>query len=463
MLRTANLLPGKRVSLALFSLTVALFALAPAASHAQERVVPDLPPRPRVPIYDPGQPVAQKTLKNGVRLMVQEQRTSDRVAGVVALRMGTQFETDDESGLSQILMRILPSGTTTRNPAQLQLELMAAQISLESSAGADLGQISCSTVRERTDKVIELLSDIVLHPSFPDTSFDAARVEALTSASGDLEDPIGSTYTIFLRTMYAGSALARPPHGLVQSIAHCRRSDIVDLYEKYFVGGNVIVCFVGNIDGKKVMSSLEKVFDALPSGDPPAAIAGDPGPLDADTLVTEVRPFRAQSLVYGYAAPGVNDPDFAAFMVIDSYLRSGDRSPITYWLPERHIATGVGILYPKYVNRSSMAVYLGATPADFPAARDTVASVFQSLATNPLDPGEWPVQIRRTQNGFFNDQNDPLVRARDMSRYETEGLGLDFPKRFETALLALTPESVRAAAARWFTHACQVTLHPSKE
>jgi len=436
-------------------------ALAPSGAPAQDREIPNLPARPRVPIYDPGQPVQKKVLKNGVRLLVQEQRTSDRVAGVVALRMGTLYETDEESGLSQILMRALPSGTKRRSSAELNLQILAAELNIDASAGAYLGQASVSTKRERVGKAIEILAEIVLQPSFPDTAFEAARTEFLTRASDEIESPIPATNAIFLRTMYRGSPLARPAYGLVPSISECRRSDIVSLHKKYFVGGNITVCFVGNLDAKKVMASLEKAFAAAPAGPAPSAGAA-PTPLDADTLVGEERPIRARSLVYGYAAPGYGEPDFPAMMVLDSYLRSGDRSPITFWLPERRLATGVGVLYPRYPGRSSISVYLGATPGTFEAARDTVAAVFHSLATFEMDPGDWSVHIRRVQNGFFNDQSQPLVRARDLSRFETLGLGLDYPKRFETALLQLKPEDVRATAARWFTHACEVTLFPGK-
>ncbi len=463
MRRTPNLLLGKRLSKAGAVLGAVLLCLAPSPARAQDRVVPDMPARPRVPIYDPGQPVQQKTLKNGVRLLVQEQRTSDRVAGVAALRMGTLYETNEESGLSQILMRMLPSGTTDRSGAQFQLEVLAAELSLESGAGPDLGQISVVAKREKVDKAIEVLAQVTVNPSLPDTAFQASQVQYLTKATDELESPLPSTYAIFLRTMYQGSAFERPAFGLVHSISESRRGDIVALHKKFFVGGNLAVCFVGNFDGKKVMSALEKAFASLPAGQAPARAGGEPKPFDADTLVAEERPFRAQSLAYGYPAPGYDQPDYAAFMVIDSYLRSGDRSPITYWLPERHLATGVGVLYPFYPGRSSVAVYLGATPANFKAARDTVASVLQGLTVNPLDDGEWPVHIRRVQNSYFNDQGNPLVRARNLSRYEALGIGLDFPQRFETALLNLKPEDVRAAAARWFTHACEVTLMPAKD
>ena len=249
---------------------------------------------------------------------------------------------------------------------------------------------------------------------------------------------------------------------LVRTISDSRRSDIVALYKRLFVGGNITVCFVGNFDGKKVMADLEKAFATAPPGAPPAPAGGNPVPLAADTLVSEERPYVAQSLAFGYAAPGFGEPDYPAFMIIDSYLRSGDRSPIAYWLQERRLAAGVGVLYPRYPKRSSIAVYLGATPANWKAARDTVAAVMRRLTVEPLDKGEWAAHLKRVQNGYFKDQDNPLIRARDLSRYETLGLGLDYGKRFETRLLGLKPEDVRDAAARWFTHSCEVTFLPLK-
>jgi zinc protease len=422
--------------------------------------MPDVPSRPRVPIYDPGQPIQRKVLKNGVRLLVQEQRTSERVAGVVALRAGTLYETELESGLSQVLLRSMKAGTEGRTPVQLQLELIAASVDLEASSGPDVGQISVVTTREQAVKAASFLADVALRPSFPDTSFESARAHFLQKASDEVESPLPATYAIFLRTMYRGTPLERPAFGRVRSLAEARRSDVLALYKKLFVGGNITVCFVGNFDGKKLLDHLEKAFKDAPSGASPNPEGGEAAPLAADTLVTEERPIRAKSLTYGFPAPGYDDPDHPAFLVLDSYLRSGDRSPITFWLPERRLATGVGILYPRYPRRSSIAVYLGATTQNWKAARDTVAAVFSRLETEPLDEAEWNVHLRRVQNAFFNEQSNPLVRARDLSRYEVQGVGTDYPQRFESRLLELKPEDVRDAAARWMTHAVEAALTP---
>jgi predicted Zn-dependent peptidase len=164
--------------------------------------------------------------------------------------------------------------------------------------------------------------------------------------------------------------------------------------------------------------------------------------------------------VFGYPAPGIGEPDHAAFLVIDMYLKSTDRSPITYWLPTRRLAAGVGVIYAPYPKRSSVAVYLGARSGDWQAARDSVAAVMQRLTTEPLDEGEWNVQIPRVQNSYFLRQNDPKWRAAQMSYFEAVGHGYDYPRRLELDLLRLTPEEVRAAAARWFTHFCEASIHP---
>ena len=79
----------------------------------------------------------------------------------------------------------------------------------------------------------------------------------------------------------------------------------------------------------------------------------------------------------------------------------------------------------------------------------------------PLDEGDWGINVRRAQNSFFFNQNDPLVRVRNYSRWEVQGLTVDYPRNFETALIKLKPEDVRDAARRWFTHAAEVTLMPA--
>lgn len=436
-------------------------AAEPAEEEFHERVMPVLPERPRVPVYDPGLPVARKVLKNGVTILVQEQRTSEDVAAMVALRMGTLYEDDATAGLSQVVMRSLTAGTRKLTPAELQLRVSAYRMKLESGAGADYAQIGFQTVREEAPKALELLAQMVLEPSFPDTSVESARSWFLAKAAEDVEDPLFATYTTFLGVMYRGSAFERPPHGTVQALSESRRSDVLAMYRKFFVGRNLVVSAVGNVDAKKTLAQLEKLFASAPAGAPPAPGPATPQELASDTVVTAERAILARSLVYGFPAPGYTHSDYAAFMILDSYLRSGDRSPITFWMPQRELAGAVGVMFPSYPRRSTMAVHFAARPQNYDAARDTVASVFQQIKTYPFDKGEWNVHLKRVQNGFFWKQNEPVVRARNLSRWEVQGVTTEYPRTFETALLQLKPEDVRDAAARWFTHSAEVSLKPS--
>ena len=426
-----------------------------------ERSMPEMPDRPRIPVYDPGLPIQRTVLKNGVVILVQEQRTSQQASAMVALRMGTQYEDEHTSGLSQVLMRALPVATKKLNPTDLQVNLLARKMTMESNAAADYGQVGFESVREEMPAALEILAQIVLSPAFPDTAVEGARSYFLAKAADDVQSPLLATYTSFLATMYRGSSLARPPHGTVQSLSEARRSDVLALYKKFFVGGNMVVAVVGNVDGKNTIAQLEKLFAVAPPGTRPSPTPGEPDPLSKETTIVTQRQILARSLVYGYPAPGYADPDYPAMMVVDSYLRSADRSPITFWMPQRAQAGAIEIMFPSYPRRSSMAVALGTQPAKYDAARDTVAAVFARIKTEPLDKGEWGVHLKRVQNAFFWKQNEPTLRARNLSRWEIQGLTTDYPKNFETALLKLKPEDVRDVAARWFTNAAVVSIEPS--
>src|SRR6267143_2769645 len=125
------------------SAVAAFLVLIPTLALGQEeRAAPRAVPR--VPIYDAGAPVQKKVLKNGVTILVQEQRTSERVAGAVALRMGTLYESEDDAGRCQVLIKSILAGTQKKSPAELALRLLAADAHFESGAGPDLGQITIS-------------------------------------------------------------------------------------------------------------------------------------------------------------------------------------------------------------------------------------------------------------------------------------------------------------------------------
>lgn len=436
--------------------------LGAATAQAQERVIPDsLPERPRVPIYDPGQPVLEKVLKNGVRILVQEQRTSQIVAGVAAFRMGVRYENEETSGLSGILLQTMIGGTTKSSASDFLVRLRGTNSMFETNVGADVGQIVIQTDREHAAGAAALLADVTLYPSLPDSTFESIRVQATSESNAAAQSPLQSAFSMFLSTMYKGTPYERTPQGTVAAIAQARRSDLVALHKRIAAGGNVTIVFIGNLDGKRLMEQLEKAFAAAAPGPPPEAAGPEPTPLASDTVLAEERPWLANAFVVGYPAPGYKDADYAAFSIIHSYLSSEDRSPIVYWMATREDAVSPGVVWPLFPTRCSMAVYFGATTEKLGAARDSAVAVLQRLRTEPLEKGEWTVQLKRVQDGFFYKQRDPVVRARMLAKFAAQGLPLDYPSRFENALLKLTPEDVRLAAERWFTYSCQVTLGPS--
>src|SRR5437867_361346 len=180
----------------LLATVACVLTLTPGAARSQdERAAPVKPP-PRVAIYDPGTPVQKKVLKNGVTILVQEQRTSERVAGAVAVRMGTVYESDDDAGRGQVLIKAMIAGTQKLKPVELALRLLAADAKLEAGVGPDLGQIAITTKREQVDQAIDLLSQVVLEPAFPDTAVDASRQRALTLAADENENPLKAAYSM---------------------------------------------------------------------------------------------------------------------------------------------------------------------------------------------------------------------------------------------------------------------------
>lgn len=436
--------------------------LGPSPAAAQDRVVPDnLPERPRVPIWDPGQPFLDKTLKNGVRLMVQEQRTVASMAGVVAFRMGTRYEDEENSGLGNLLLQSMVKGTTKSTPSEFLVRMRGNNVGMAAEVGPDVGLITVTSDKEHSLAAAALLADVVLSPALADTSVESARVTAGSNAAYDTESPIPIAYGEYIAAMYAGTPYTRPIHGLVTPVSQARRSDMLALHRKIAAGSNVTVVFVGNLDGKKLMTQLEKAFATATPGPALVPTGPEPQPLAADIVVTKEKPWRANACVIGFPAPGYTDPDYPAFAMISSYLESEDRSPLLYWMAMREDAVSPGIVYPLLPARSSVAIYFGATSEKLPAARDTTLAVFQRLRREPLGPGEWTVQLKRVQNGYFFKQEEPLVRAKMISKYVAQGLSADYPRQFELALLKLTPEDVRAAADRWLTHSCQVYLGPS--
>src|SRR5688572_17844465 len=168
----------KRAALLIFAL---LFALTTVA-----QTTPPAPAAPRDPKLP--QPV-EKTLDNGLRVIVVPKHNIPLVAARLMVKTGAAADPAGRDGLAQLTATVLTQGTKTRTAEQIARGVEALGATLEASAGWDSSSIDTSVMSSNLAKAMEFVGDVARNATFAKDEFERERAQLIDALQVDLTQP----------------------------------------------------------------------------------------------------------------------------------------------------------------------------------------------------------------------------------------------------------------------------------
>ncbi len=124
-------------------------------------------------------------LKNGIRLIVQTERTSPTVTLVGSIKTQNQLQTPaGKDGVADILEGLFSYGTKTLDRVAFQKAL--DDIGASESAGASF---SLKVLSQDFERGVQLLADNELHPALPKDAFSIVQQQTAELTGGELQSP----------------------------------------------------------------------------------------------------------------------------------------------------------------------------------------------------------------------------------------------------------------------------------
>ncbi len=126
----------------------------------------------------------QFTMKNGLKVIVVENHKLPRVSFQVFVDVPPMLE-GDLAGFSGIAGSMLNKGTTTRSKSQIDEAVDFMGASLNTSASG----VSGSCLSRYKDKLLEVMSDVLLNPTFPTEEFEKVKKQTASGLESQKDDP----------------------------------------------------------------------------------------------------------------------------------------------------------------------------------------------------------------------------------------------------------------------------------
>jgi zinc protease len=313
------LLPALLASL----VSAALVAAPPPAKTptpaSGERTEPP-PPAPPRPLKLPKP--AERTLANGLRVIVAERHEVPIAAARLVVMSGGEVDPKDIAGLAQFTAILLAKGTETKSAPELAEAVESLGTSLSTNAEWDASAASLSVLATNLAPALSLLADAVRRPAFRDEEIERLRKQRIDDLSVALGQPGTVAALVADRLVFGEAAYGHPVGGTPDSIARIKRTDVVALHRAWYRPDNSVLVLAGDVSPDGAFALAEKLFGdwAKPDAKLPARATASI-PASAPRVLVVDKPESGQAAVV-LATRGIrrSDPDYYKGIVANAIL-----------------------------------------------------------------------------------------------------------------------------------------------
>jgi zinc protease len=261
------------------------------------------------------------TLPNGLTVLILEQHRLPTVDYTLWIKSGALSDPKDMPGLASFTALMLDA-TAKRDRLQIAFALdeLGASYNADAAFGSNLTTITCSGLTESADKVMEIMSDIVLNASFPAGDWRLYQQHAGGRLDQQRSDPDFLARERFNRAVYGdfGAATLSPTP---ESLNKATREALKAFHDKYYLPNNAILAISGDLTVANATKLAKKYFGDWKSHPVEAPALGSvTGPAAAKTYLVD-RPGSVQSnILAGGLSLRRSDPDLTPLWVANRIL-----------------------------------------------------------------------------------------------------------------------------------------------
>jgi len=202
-------------------------------------------------------------LDNGLTVIVVENHKLPKVSYRVFVDYDPVLE-KDAAGYVDMMGDLLSKGTTTRTKAQID----EATDFIGASMGSNANGVSGGCLSKHSDKLLTLMADVLLNPTFPQEEFDKAKRRAESGLAQSKDDPGAITGRVSAVLNYGKNH----PYGesmTEETLKKITLDQMKNHYQTFFKPNIAYFVAVGDVTRAQAEQQAKKYFGAWAKGTVP--------------------------------------------------------------------------------------------------------------------------------------------------------------------------------------------------
>ena len=398
-------------------------------------------------------PVATRTLKNGMKVLVQPDHSIPNVALYIFYRIGSRNEHPGTTGLSHFFEHMMFNGAKKYGPGELDKVMEAHGGSNNAYTTRDVTVYQDWFPRSALSLIYDIEADRIRDLSFDPQKIKSEREVVASERRLSVDNENNGTLDEQLwATSYIAHPYQWPVVGWMSDIEHWTMEDLKHHFAMGYSPNNATMVVVGDVSAEEIFQLCAQYIEAIPTQAPPPPVTTlEPEQLGERRLIVH-KPAELPLLMLAYHIPQTNSPDYYALNILRTILFQGESSR----------------MYQRLVDKDQIALSVNSAvePAFDPTIVEIVAQPKQGVDPQTCEKAMYE-ELERAKSAAISDtelekaKNIRLVefyremrtisgRANTIGTYEV--FFGDYNKLFDAAknYTAVTKEDVQRAAKAYF-------------
>ena len=398
--------------------------------------------------------VHSHTLKNELKVLLVENRSLPTVSITASVLAGARHDPEAKAGQAIMVSRLLDEGTENRTSLEIADAIESVGGAIDTDGSFERIAASAGVLNKDIDLGLELLSDLLIKPTFPQEYVDKEKERTLAEIVSAQDRPQVVAGWAFNELVYQDHPLHRPSHGYPNTVERLTRDDLREFHRQYFVPNNVILSIVGDFQVPDLLPKIENVFGNWEAR--PVTFPRYPEPVRQTAKRVKFIRMPAQQLnIYlGHVGVTRKNPDFYALQVLDTILGGG--AGFTARIPQR-LRDDLGLAYTTFASITMTAgldpgrfiAYIGTSPENMKLAIDELLNEIRRIIEEPVAAQELQdAKDYLTGSFVFAFEASPQI-ARFLVHAQVYGLGFDYIEKYPSYIRAVTVDDISRVARNY--------------
>jgi len=398
-------------------------------------------------------PVSTKTLKNGMKVLVQTDHSIPNVALYIFYRVGSRNEGPGTTGISHFFEHMMFNGAKKYGPGELDKHMEANGGANNAYTTRDVTVYQDWFPRSALDLIYDIEADRIR-----DLSFDPAKIKSereVVASERRLRtdnDNGGLLDEQLWATAYLAHPYQWPVVGWMSDIEHWTMEQLKHHFEMGYSPNNATMVVTGDVSPEEIFALCEKYIEPIASHAPPPPVTTvEPEQLGERRVIVR-KPAQLPLVLLAYHIPQTNHADYYALNILRTVLFQGESSR----------------MYQRLVDKDQIALDVSASvePAFDPTIMEIAAQPKQGVDPQKCEKAMYEeldkvkaamisdTELEKAKNirlaDFYRQMRTINGRANTIGTYEV--FFGDYRKLFDAAknYSAVTKEDVQRVAKTYF-------------